>query len=484
MTGALDVVATDGIDPVLPVVDEVDEVVGDGRIDLDVVRSLQQPLNEAQAAFTRAETMTDDVDSSGFVGLLRVRYDRLRDDLSDVAGGLEAASTAAEVLPDMAGGDGPRDYFLIFQNNAEIRATGGLPGSWALLHAEDGELSLTRQGSARDFPQLDEPALPLTPTEQSVYGTELGTFFQDPGFTPDFPRAASLFRAHWDLRFPDTPIDGVLAIDPVSLGYLLEGTGPVSVQGQTLTSQNLVPLLLNQTYIDLPGDQQDAFFQAAAAQVFEAATGDLRSPLAFLQGLRRSATEGRFLLAPFDESDQGPLAGTAILGALSTVDGHVPHVDIGLNDNTASKMSYYLRYNAEVDAVSCQGDRQELAASMTLRQSISPAKAAALPDSVTGANPTAPERGAQQVAVQVYGPAGGQMTDFRLNGKAVGASLPVFTTESGRPVVTLTVVPSSRENVRLTWTMTTGEGQDAGGEVGVTPSVVAGDQSSTFASAC
>ncbi len=484
LTGALDVVATDGLDPVLPVVDDVDKVVGDGRIDLEVVRSLQKPLDQAQAAFTRAETMTSEVDSSGFVGLLRVRYDLLSDDLADVAGGLRAASEAVQVLPSMAGGDGPRDYFLIFQNNAEIRATGGLPGSWALLHAEDGRLSLDRQGSATDFPRAETPVLPLTPTEQGIYGDVLGTYFQDPGFTPDFPRAAALFDQHWQRKFPQTPIDGVIALDPVALSYLVGGTGPVTVDGRTLTASNLVPTLLNQTYIDLDPAAQDAFFQDAAAEVFDASTSRLRSPLAFVEGLRRSATEGRFLVAPFDQQDATMLEGAAVLGALSTTDGHVPHVDVGINDNTASKMSYYLRYDTEVQSVSCQGGRQDLAGSMTLRQSISPAQAAALPDSVTGANPTAPERGAQQVAVQVYGPAGGQMTDFRIDGKAVGANLPLYTDDSGRQVVSLNVVPSSRSNVRITWSMTTGEGQDADGVVGVTPSVVAGDQSSTFTSAC
>ncbi len=276
----------------------------------------------------------------------------------------------------------------------------------------------------------------------------------------------------------------MIALDPVALSYLLEGTGPVTVDGRTLTAANLVATLLNQTYIDLEPVEQDAFFQDAAAEVFEASTSRLSSPLAFVQGLRRSATEGRFLVAPFDQRDATELEGAAVLGALSTTDGHVPHVDVGINDNTASKMSYYLRYNAEVQAVSCDGGRQELVGSMTLRQSISPAQAAALPDSVTGANPTAPERGAQQIAVQVYGPAGGQMTDFRIDGKAVAANLPVYTDGSGRQVVSLNVVPSSQNAVRLTWSMTTGDGQDADGVVGVTPSVVAGDQSSTFASAC
>ena len=62
-------------------------------------------------------------------------------------------------------------------------------------------------------------------------------------------------------------------------------------------------------------------------------------------------------MARFDPTAQANLAGTRAEGALSGDDGATPHVDIGVNDATGSKMSYYLRYWAEVRALDCSAAR-------------------------------------------------------------------------------------------------------------------------------
>lgn len=63
----------------------------------------------------------------------------------------------------MLGGDGPRHYLLMFQNNAEERASGGNPASMAMITVDDGRVTLGRQASSSDFPHpYDKPV--WTPT--------------------------------------------------------------------------------------------------------------------------------------------------------------------------------------------------------------------------------------------------------------------------------------------------------------------------------
>ena len=45
----------------------------------------------------------------------------------------------------------------------------------------------------------------------------------------------------------------MISIDPVALSYLLAVTGPVTVDGVTLTADNAVDELLNGTYLRLRG---------------------------------------------------------------------------------------------------------------------------------------------------------------------------------------------------------------------------------------
>ncbi len=76
-----------------------------------------------------------------------------------------------------------------------------------------------------------------------------------------------------------------------------------------------------------------------------------------MRGLSRAASEGRFLLAPFEEQEAAAVEGTAIAGELTGPDEDVPYAGVGINDATGSKMSYYLRYDADLMAVSCEATR-------------------------------------------------------------------------------------------------------------------------------
>ena len=479
---SLDQVSRGGIEPLAQAIDDLETISSQGRVDLAVVRDLQQPISNAAEVFASADTELDSVDSSQLVGQLRGSFETLQRQISEASSDLEGARRASQVLPSMLGGEGERDYLLIFQNNAEVRATGGLPGSWAQLHADDGRLELREQGSLRDFPRLDEPPVELAPSELQVYGDALGTFFADSGFTPDFPRAAELWEAHWDLKFPGIELDGVLSLDPLSLSYLLEGTGPVQVGDRTLTGANAVSELLSRPYLELDIDEQDAFFEEATQQIFEAVTGDLESPVRVVQALARAADERRFLVAPFVESDAVALQDSGVLGVLAQDDGARPHMDIGLNDATGSKMSYYLRYRTDVRARSCEADRQVLTGTMTIRQAIAPSEAAELPDSVTGGGLFGTEPGTQLVQVRLYGPFGGTLDEVMLDGEKIRLGrVPEI---DGRPVATITVSLTSRDDLVLTWSATTGDGQTGAGLSQVTPSVVPGSGDRPFASAC
>ncbi|WP_296606195.1 DUF4012 domain-containing protein, partial [Nocardioides sp.] len=400
----------------------------------------------------------------------------------DLRTGLASAETATAVAPTMLGADGARDFLVIFQNNAEIRPTGGLPGSWAMVHAEDGRLRMEIQGSANDFPVTQTAVGLLTNEEIDVYGRVFGQYFHDAGFTPDFPRAAELWDAHWREQHPDRPLDGVLAVDPVALSYLLEATGPVEVGETTLTSGNVVEQVLNRPYLDLPVSQQDPYFQEVARSVFGAVTSNITSPIAFVEGVSRAAAEGRLLVASFDEQVESELAGTRVAGELAGDDGSTPHIDVGLSDLTGSKMSYYLRYDGEVDAVRCTDGAQTLTGALTLRQVIAPAEAAKLPDYVTGGGAYGTDPGSQYVMVRVYGPWGGSLDRLRIDGRDL-KDLEVKEID-GRPVANVDILLSSRRDKLLTWQATTGEGQTGPGELTMTPSVVPGLDRHPFASAC
>lgn len=480
LSGSLDVAARDGVAPLTDTLDGLQSVTAGGGLDLEVVRGLSDPVAQAHRAFAAAEAEVTDLDSSGYADPIRARFEDYVDLVTETTAALASGQVAVDLLPAMAGGEGTRHYLMVFQNNAEIRATGGLPGLWALVRADAGRFSILRQGTPVEFGVRAQP-LRLTPAEQAVYSEAMGAYFQSANFTPDFPRAAELMATRWEEEVPGTQLDGVLALDPVGLSYLLEGTGPVSAGGRTLTSDNAVEELLSRPYLELEPAAQDVLFQEAAQAIFSATTGELADPVAFVGGLRRAAAEGRFLVAPARQAERELLAGTQVLGALPEDDGETPHVEISLNDATGSKMSYYLRYAADVEATDCRGGVQTLRGSMTLSQSIAPEEAAQLPTSVTGGGNLGTEPGMQLVAVRIHGPHAGAIGEVRMDGRKMQHEEAEL---DGRPVATVLAFLSSKEELLVEWDMESGAGQTGDGMLGITPGLASGGQSSAFAAAC
>jgi len=453
-----------------------------GGIDLATVRGLQQPVAEGHAALARADEQLSTEDPSGFVESLKLKYRDLHRQIHDAADALGTADKAMQVLPEMLGGQGERHYLLVMQNNAEIRATGGLPGAVSLVRAEDGKLAMTKQVAGNAFEEADAPVLPLSEEETALYGKQLGTYFVDANFTPDFPRTAELMKARWEQEEGGT-IDGVVSIDPVALSYLLRATGPVRAAGVEITADNAVDELLHDVYVKVPDpDDQDVFFRQVAAAVFDKLTSGGGNRSKMLSALRQGASERRLLVHDFDPDAQKVFAGTAVAGELSPSNDKAPQIGIFFNDSTGAKMSYYLRYGAQVRATSCRGGAQSFTGKLTVR-STAPANAASiLPAYVTGGGFYGIDPGNQIVNVQIYGPAGGEVDEIQTNGRKDDAQQ--ASTIEGRPVRQVWLLLKPGDTADVSWTMKSAVNQPGPARLSVTPSVERGSKSKTVASAC
>jgi len=413
--------ADEGIGPLAETATELDRLLPqDGRIDTAAVSDLQAPITTAAEALAAAEADLAAEDSSGFVGRFRVKYRELTSLVSDAARAMDSAQVTVGLLPDLLGQDGPRSYLLVFQNNAEIRATGGLPGAMSVLEVDDGAIELGRQDSAAAFGERDTPVLPLTKDEKAVYSEKLGTFMLDANFTPDWPRAAELIRARWEEVHPEE-LDGVLTLDTIAVSYLLGVTGPVQVGPYTLTAENAVDTLLNQAYVDIPNpDDQDAFFRLVAQTVFERISGgDLGAPRELLRALVRSGDERRVAVHLTDEAEQEQIAERRVAGATRDAEGIAQGIDVTLLDGTGSKMSYYLDYRTRAAVTSCTGDLARVRVATTL-VSDPPDNPEDLPRYITGGVNVSTEPGEQLVQVRILTPSEGRLRGFTIRGKKYG----------------------------------------------------------------
>lgn len=416
-----DLASEEGAAPVVRVATRFDDLVPrDGKIDLSALEALQQPTSQAADALSAAVEDLSGPDSSGFIQRFRDPYRELLADVSDAAGAMSAARVATDLLPVALGADGPRNYLLVFQNNAEIRATGGLPGAMAAIRVEDGELSLGRQASASSFGERAAgPVLELTRDERAIWGEILGTYALDANFTPDWPRAAELLRARWEETYPER-FDGVLTLDTVAVSYLLDATGGVSVGDYEITGDNAVDVLLNQVYLDIEDPRaQDALFQAVASAVFEQfRSGQVSSPRAVLDALRHATEEGRLYVNLTDDDEQARILERRISGSTTDADGRSDRIDVTLLDGTGSKMSYYMRFDVEARPKSCADGAGRYTIGTTIR-SVAPPDAADLPRYITGGGAYGVEAGTTFTQARVFTPSGGTVRSLMVNGNEI-----------------------------------------------------------------
>ncbi|MBG6239431.1 hypothetical protein IWX78_002418 [Mycetocola sp. CAN_C7] len=440
---AVDDLVTDVAAPLLPLADELD--AGSFAGASVPLQPLVDAAPRAAAARSAAEGLAArvaEIETSTTLPFVRSAVDELSVLVDQVEQTVGAIDRAVTLLPGMLGADGRRNYLVLIQNNAELRASGGLPGATAVLAANAGDLSLAEHVSSMDYPRLAEPALPLTPAEAGLYGTILGRYVQDVNLTPDFSRTGELAKAMAE-PVVGMRIDGVLAIDPYVLSYVLEATGPVELAGgRMLTSDNAVQMLLSDVYTEIeePADQ-DAFFASVTAAVFSALTTGEVDPARLLAAVVQGGDEGRVRIWSADADEQSVLAETALAGVRST--GTDPVLGVYLNDATGGKMGYYL--DGAV-TLSCAGDEQRVRVELT---SDAPVDAAtSLPGFVTGDSVYGVPAGSIRTQVLLVLPPGARVVT------RADAVQTVVRDDSGRVIVSvfIEVTPGESGHVTVDYT--------------------------------
>ncbi|NUU04889.1 DUF4012 domain-containing protein [Leifsonia sp. C5G2] len=438
---ASDTVASRVVSPLVAAGEGVDLralAVKDGRVDLAPIVAAQPAVAKARAAFISARGSVAAIRTGGLVAPVAAGISQLHDVLDHAAPQIDAIGNAVKLLPSMLGADGPRDYLLAAQNPAELRATGGLIGAVALVHADDGAVTLVRQEAGTSIGPWGASVADVPSTTQGLYGPLVGRYLQDANLTPHFPLAATTAAAMWTKTYGGT-VDGVVAVDPVVLSGLLKSTGPVTLpSGDTLTSSNAVKLLLSDVYqrFSQPA-QQDAFFASAASAVFSRlSSGDVDAKK-LVSALAAAGESRRVLVWSAHPDDEKVLGRTTLAGSLPRSDLSSAGIGVYYNDATGAKMDYYLGTSVAAGAAICRADGKPSTLVRVTLTNRAPADAAtSLPEYVTGGGTYGVPPGSIRTRVAVYGPSGGLLAATESDGANYST---VSGVDGGRPVSLFTV---------------------------------------------
>lgn len=447
----------------------------DGRFDLAPLGRLAPVIQSSRTSFRQETAPLLELDTAHLVGPLGKAVRRAQRQIGRVDDVLRRAGQAAAIVPSLL--DGRHRYLAVFQNNAETRATGGLPGAWSVLDIDDGRITIRRQGAGSAV-RGSSPVARLSPVDRAAFGENLVTDLRDSNLTPDFPRAGRL-QQQLMARYAGEQVDGVIALDPVTLGYLLKGLGPVSVGPFTLTPDNAVDVLLNQVYIryDQPAEQ-DAFFSAVTRTIFSRLSSGRFDAAELVKAMTRSAQEGRLLVWTSDATVQRRLDKTPVAGRLPSSDS-TPAIGVYLNDATRAKMEYYLDTSFGAKALRCTAAGGQTYRVTMRFDSKAALDASELPPYVRGTG-FAP-RGTILLNIDVVGTPGGTTPVIEYQGKRTEVQPQTI---GGRPTSRVAIVIEPGKTVTLTALLASAPGQDGPTLFSTTPTVRSGIVPGRIASVC
>lgn len=238
---------------------------------------------KAEPLVKEASRASTSLDSSAFPEDAQEVVRALQEELPGAHAALEEFISFGDMAHLILGGEGAQRYLLVFQNNTELRPTGGFMGSFAELTLENGVITRLNvpgggtydlQGSLKEFVAAPEPLRLLSARWE----------FQDANWFADFPTSARQIMDFYASAGGGT-VDGVVAVNATYVADLLNILGDVDLPayGKTMTSENFVFEAQNiaEVEYDRAENQPKAFLGDLAPALLARATS--ADPTTFLK---------------------------------------------------------------------------------------------------------------------------------------------------------------------------------------------------------
>ncbi len=242
---------------------------------LDVAHVFFEHLESFTAAMQEAERHISRVDASDVPVAQRDQFIALTQFIAPLNNLLTETNALEPAIVDFLGGNGSRKYLFLFQNNQEMRASGGFIGSYGFLDMDRGHIREFKiDGIYNPDGQLTDKVVPPRPIQKISAAWSL----HDSNWWPHFPTSAEK-AIDFYARTGGPSVDGVIAVTPTMVEKMLALTGPIvlSQYDVTLTSDNFVEL--TQYKVEKDYDKTENRPKKILSDLMPALMGELKKDL-------------------------------------------------------------------------------------------------------------------------------------------------------------------------------------------------------------
>jgi len=203
---------------------------------LDTLDKIQPNLDKIGEKLDLAQTEIDKINprrypQSLFGKKIKEKVVSLIDTIDGTAQTVKEVKPIISHLKPILGVDEPKDYLLLFQNDAELRPTGGFLTAYATLSVQNGKFSTS---NSHDIYTLDNRfgnRLPAPDPIKNYHKNVFNWHLRDMNLSPDFKVSMDTFLENYGKIEDPSKIDGIIAVDTKVLVDILKVLGPIGVSG-------------------------------------------------------------------------------------------------------------------------------------------------------------------------------------------------------------------------------------------------------------
>jgi hypothetical protein len=367
--------------------------------------------------------------------------------------------TGVEIAPAILASPRPLKYLVAIQNSAEARGTGGILGAYAIVEFYKGSIKVVKTGSNEPLYGTSLKKIPVKVPDEflRLYGHN-PAIIQNSNLSPHFPYGAEIWLGLWKKEFGED-LDGVIAVDPTALSYVLRSTGPITLaDGEQITSQNVVAETLKDAYKRYENDNQAR--KQHLVDIMNAVVAKLNSgsysKLKMAQALRDGIVANRILVYSADQEVQAKLSKVRLGGFMSTEPNNEFRAVIQNTD--ASKLDYYLDRSVVIESKSCERVREtQVRVRVTNSLKTGEGLSSYVLTRADKGKPASLVPGAHRFKVFIYGPVGAEVVSVSRENRI--ADLGGASTERKRPiyVVDVDLAPGESEELLANFSGGTGK---------------------------
>ena len=393
---------------------------GDDGINLKPIIDCQQGMQKANDSLQQ-QVNTYNALPQPNIDTIRSAFSQGSDKLNALASRVSALSNTFRMLPGFLGEGQSRTYAVMSMTTSEMRSSGGLIGSVGELTTDNGNVHVGEFRSNATY--LPYGVGDHSADEKRIFSDEgplhMSFDIRDSAVFPETERSALAMQSIWN-RTPwgrQTPLSGVVMVDPVFVQEMVSISGPITLDdGTVLNGDNTAEYFLNTVYKQYDALQTDDVFANTIGRVLSDMFKNLNLSKLIKIGevMGTLAQERHFTMFSFDESLEKEIQAAGFTGETPN-DPQNPSVGIYLTEQNPSKMGWYIKRTATIEKTRCDASGSTYHVEYTLDNTMKASDVANLPPYITGVD--APNRGKGIEKILFYPPAGGRIDNIsQLNG--------------------------------------------------------------------